>query len=107
MDNAIDIEILRKECVAGNIKWTVHILERMQERNINPTDVIHCIIGGEIIEQYPQAYPYPACLILGMCVDNDTYIHVVAGYGSGFVWIVTVYVPDEDEWINGFTERKR
>ena len=64
-NNELDIRLLQHECVAGRIKWTTHILERMQERNISPTDVIQCIVSGTIIEQYPQAYPYPACLILG------------------------------------------
>jgi hypothetical protein len=31
---------------------------------------------------------------------------VVAGYGGGFVWIITAYEPDEDEWTNGFATRK-
>jgi hypothetical protein len=77
----------------------------MQERNIEPTDIINCIGKGAIIEQYPQAFPYPACLILGTRVNN-TYIHVVAGYGGEFVWIITAYEPDENEWTDGFAARK-
>jgi len=77
----------------------------MQERNIEPTDVTNCINNGKIIEHYPQAYPYPACLILGK-KDNGTYIHVVAGYAYDFIWMITVYEPDENVWINGFSERK-
>ena len=105
MNNELDIKTLRQECAVGHIKWTAHILERMQERNIEPSDVINCINNGKIIEQYLEAYPYPACLILGTKVNN-TYIHVVAGYGNGFIWIITAYKPDETEWINGFTTRK-
>ena len=105
MNNELDINILRQLCAAGHIKWTSHIFERMQEHNIEPTDIINCVNTGKIIEQYPQAYPYPACLILGTSVNNVN-IHVVVGYGSGFIWIVTVYEPDENKWINGFTTRK-
>ena len=103
----LDLEALRNKCDAGHIKWTVHILEKMQERNIEPTDVINCIKTGRIIEQYPQAYPYPACLVLGQTTNNEKYIHVVAGYGMEFIWIVTVYEPDENEWENDFSVRKR
>jgi hypothetical protein len=28
------------------------------------------------------------------------------GYGNGYIWIVTAYKPDENEWINGFSTRK-
>jgi len=105
MNDSLDIEVLRKECNAGHLKWTAHTLEKMQERKIEPTDVISCILNGTIIEQYPQAYPYPACLILGKTA-SDVIIHSVIGYGNSHLWIVTVYEPDENEWINGFTERK-
>ena len=109
MSNELDIKTVRQECAAGNIKWTAHVLERMQERNIEPTDIVNCINNGKIIEQYPEAYPYPACLILGTINSANsltTHIHVVVGYGSGSVWVITAYKPDEAEWINGFTIRK-
>ena len=106
MDDMLDIETLKQECDAGRIKWTVHILEKMLERNIGPTDVINCIRTGRIIEQYPQAYPYPACLILGLTTNKDKCIHVVVGHGMGYLWIVTVYEPDENEWTNECSERK-
>jgi len=105
MDNELDISILRQACSSGQIMWTTHTLERMQERNIEPSDVVHCISNGKIIEQYPQAYPYPACLILGTG-KSLTDIHVVLGYGNDLVYIVTVYEPNLDEWEDGFSTRK-
>ena len=108
MDDTLDLDIekIRQTCADGRIKWTAHTLERMQERGIEPTDVINCVKNGKIIEQYPQAYPYPACLILGKKTDN-TYIHVVLGYGMDFIWIVTAYEPDEDEWQSDLSERRK
>ena len=105
MSDFLDTEVLAQECNAGYIKWTAHILEKMQERSIEPAEVIFCISSGTIIEHYPNAYPHPACLILGTTA-NGRCIHIVAGYGSGFVWIVTVYEPDENDWIDGFSVRK-
>jgi len=105
MNDELNIADLRQKCLAGQIKWTAHTLERMQERKIEPTDVINSIINGKIIEQYPQAFPYPACLILGLKTSNS-FVHVVVGYGSGFIWIITAYEPDENIWSMGFFERK-
>jgi hypothetical protein len=105
MSCEIKISDLSRECAAGHVKWTAHTLERMQERDIKPDDVMYCINNGKIIEQYPQSYPYLACLILGTRMDN-TYIHVVVGYGEGLIWIITVYEPDKNKWINSFTARK-
>jgi len=56
-------------------------------------------------EQYPQAFPHPACLILGTG-KKVTNIHVVLGYDNSFVYIITVYEPDINEWENGYTIRK-
>ncbi|MFG6337693.1 MAG: DUF4258 domain-containing protein [Lachnospiraceae bacterium] len=33
-------------------------------------DIIFCIHEGEIIEQYPDDYPYPSCLILGFTMKK-------------------------------------
>jgi len=106
MNNHLDINILKEACLSGNVQWTIHILEKMQERDVEPSDVISCISTGTIIELYPDAFPYPACLVLGTTV-KQSFLHVVVGYGGGYIWIVTVYEPNEREWENGFTTRKR
>ena len=51
-----------------------------------------CIRDGEVIEDYPDDYPFPSCLILGHG------IHVVCGIGEGKAWIVTAYRPTLDKW---------
>jgi hypothetical protein len=76
----------------------------MQERDIERIDIIDCIMNGKIIEQYPDAYPYPACLILG--IVRNMPIHVVVGHGSGYIWVITAYKPNETEWTNDFSTRK-
>ena len=48
----------------SNIKWAKHCLERMQERDISIMDVESCLQTGEIIEDYPDDFPHPSCLIL-------------------------------------------
>lgn len=87
----------KKLCVGGAIKWTTHIMIRLQERNINPSDVKSCIMTGRIIEEYKDDYPYPSCLILGASVNGE-YLHSVMGIGNNFLWLITAYYPDKDEW---------
>jgi len=105
MNVELEIIALRQKCSSGQIKWSTHALARMQERSIEPNDVIHCINNGKIIEHYPQAYPYPACLVLGTR-GYGTCVHIVVGYGSDLIWIITAYKPDETEWTNEYSERK-
>ena len=60
------IEELRKICTIENIEITLHAAKRLEQRGILLKDIIECIKNGEIIEQYPDDYPFPSCLILGI-----------------------------------------
>ncbi|MCL2048484.1 MAG: DUF4258 domain-containing protein [Defluviitaleaceae bacterium] len=84
--------------------WTEHSMLRLRERSIKRADVVACIMNGEIIEQYPSAYPHPACLVLALIKDNP--IHVVAGIGGGNLSIITVYYPTLDKWERDYKTRK-
>ena len=64
-------------CQQGKILWTQHCLQRMQERDISRADVKRGIETGEIIEEYPEDYPNPSCLIFGYAVDGRI-LHIVA-----------------------------
>ena len=101
----LSISELRILCSSSKIKWTTHILMRLQKRNINPSDVRNCIMTGKIIEQYPTDYPYPSCLTLGHDMGSR-YLHVVVGSGGGFIWLITAYHPTLNEWESDFTTRK-
>ena len=101
----MDINVLRKICIPENIELTKHAAKRLEQRGISINDVIHCIMHGEIIEQYPTDYPYPSCLILGVSTD-DNFIHAVIGSDQSQLWIITAYYPDINKWDEGFRVRK-
>lgn len=99
------IERLKELCAAGQIIWTEHTMKRIMERRISRADVKACIMSGEIIEQYPDDYPYPSCLVFGFAVEGRI-IHVVAGEGDGSLWIITAYWPDPLKWDDTLKIRK-
>ena len=99
------IDVLHKLCNDGKMKWTTHILARLQERGIQPSDVKKCIMTGKIIEEYMADYPYPSCLVLGFNV-NGQHLHSVIGVGSDFLWLITAYYPNIEIWENDFKVRK-
>ena len=101
----LSMEELHKLCAERKFKWSAHILTRLQQRDIQPSDVRNCIRIGKIIEQYPTDYPYPSCLVLGRDTKQNA-LHVVVGVGEGFLWLVTAYHPDPDEWENDYATRK-
>ena len=98
---ALDILELRKLCIPKNIRITLHAAKRLEQRGIFLKDVISCITNGEIIEQYPDDYPYPSCLILGMSIE-DKYLHVVIGNHESDLFLITAYFPSFDKWESDF-----
>ena len=64
------------------------------------SEVMRAIMTGEVIEDYPDDYPYPSALISG----NG--LHVVAGVGDGRLWLITSYRPDPEQWEDDLKTRK-
>ena len=54
----LTIDELRGLCTPDNIYLTLHASKRLEQRGILIDDVISCIMTGEIIEEYPNDYPY-------------------------------------------------
>ena len=101
----MDINYLRELYNSGSIKWSVHCLERMQERDITIDDIGCCINNGEIIEEYPNDYPHPSCLILGINI-NGNYLHVVAGSDGKILFIISAYYPSLQKFEADYRTRR-
>ncbi|MCL2249370.1 MAG: DUF4258 domain-containing protein [Oscillospiraceae bacterium] len=86
------------------VELTDHYLNMLVKRSISFDDVRSAILSGIIIEQYPDDYPYPSCLILGYAQNEP--LHIVAGLGNDKLWIITTYKPDVDKWEDDFKTRK-
>ena len=95
----MNLEIYQKLCSESKILWTQHCLQRMQERDISRADVKNGIATGEIIEDYPEDYPNPSCLIFGYNV-NGRILHIVAGCDNINIYIITAYYPDTKKFEN-------
>lgn len=61
-------------------------------------------MNGEIIENYPEDYPFPSALVLEC--KNGKPMHIVAGIGKNKLWIITAYYPDEKHWSSDYKTRK-
>jgi hypothetical protein len=66
----LQINLIKKLVNDNSVKWSGHVLKRMLQRQITTDDVISCIMSGEIIESYPDDYPFPSCLIFGYTINN-------------------------------------
>lgn len=99
------MEQIQELCERSALKWSTHCLERMQERDISRADVKKCMMGGELIEDYPTDFPHPSCLIFGYTTDNKV-LHVVAGTDGTYVYVITAYFPNTDKFESDLKTRK-
>jgi hypothetical protein len=79
----------------------------MYERRITEEEVIHVIEHGEVVEDYPDDYPYPSSLILGLASGRSIHVVVAVEPGTKTCYIITVYLPDPERWASGFKTRRR
>lgn len=101
----VNIETIKQMNKPEKIALTKHAKERLVERNITIADIIKCIATGEIIKQYEDDKPLPSCLILGHSVNN-TYIHIVVSNDEKYIYLITAYYPNPEQWESDFKTRK-
>jgi hypothetical protein len=58
-----------------------------------------------IIEDYPDDKYSPSCLILGLTINNRPLHLQVSRRESDILTIITLYDPDQTEWIN-YSQRR-
>lgn len=88
------------------IQFTDHASKRASERSIDIiTDILPALENGQIIEEYPEDYPYKSFLILG-CTSLEKPLHIVCAIVNNILWIITEYFPDTTQWESDFKTRK-
>ncbi len=101
----IDLQAIQSLNRPESIAITEHARIRLTERNITVTDVIKCIASGEIIKQYEDDKPIPSCLILGK-PDGEKCIHVVISHDEEYIYLITAYHPNSEQWEPDYKTRK-
>jgi len=101
----LDINKIRQLCAEHKVEWTIHVSKRLLQRSISAFEVEVSISNGIIIEDYPDDYPYPSCLLLGKTVD-DRVLHIVCAINNDMLWIITAYEPNLMEWEADYRTRK-
>lgn len=94
----MNINDIKDKVLNGRYEFRKHALERASSRGIGPLEIKEALLGGEIIENYPDDPRGECCLIYGKS-EKGRNLHIVCGLAHNIVWIITVYVPSEREWI--------
>jgi len=101
----LHIDDIRNLCHDECIAMTKHAKSRLTERNITIDDIKNALLKGEIIKQYEDDLPFPSCLLLGSTIQN-AFIHVVASIDNGYLYIITAYYPNKNDWDVDYKTRK-
>ena len=98
----MEIEAIIEAIKAGRIAVSRHSLREAANDDLVLGEIYLAIIeSAELIEDYLDAYPAPACLILGFNTTGDP-IHSVWSYDriKRTARLITVYRPDPERWSN-------
>jgi Domain of unknown function (DUF4258) len=101
----MDIQLIMEQVRRGTYYWRQHAIQRSIERGIREEEVVEALLDGEIIEEYPEDKYGPSCLVLGRTSARRT-LHVQCSLPPT-VWIITLYEPDSEEWIDFRTRKGR
>lgn len=88
-----------------NIVLSKHANIRCLLRVINSEDIWTVLRSGEIIEDYPNDYPYPSCLMLAF-LSADKPMHVCCAVVGRKINVITAYYPDSERWEEDMKTRK-
>lgn len=100
----MQIETIQELVRSDRVIWTKHVKDRIKQRGISKEEITNGILNGEIIEDYPNDYPFPSCLIWAKG-SNTKIIHIVVSSDDESIYIISVYIPDETKFKDDFKIR--
>jgi hypothetical protein len=104
MSHGFDFESLKQIFERRSYLLTAHASARAVERDIDSSEIEEAVIGGEVIESYPDDKYSPSCLILGV-TQNGRVLHIHVSYPPD-VKVITVYQPAPEAWETDWKTRK-
>jgi hypothetical protein len=79
---------------------------RLKQRRLGSEILIKGAASLEIIESYPDDKYLPSFLLRGEFETSVFRVQIAADVQAGNVRIVTIYIPDPEEWDLGFRARR-
>ena len=102
--SSIDLNGLREAVEAGRYVTTAHAKQRMGLRKITDADAQTVIATGDLAEEYPDAKPFPKCLLMAHVGGEPLY--VACAFGDRYAYIITVHRYDADVWLDPWTRKR-
>lgn len=97
-DPQTDLECIKEQASAENVRVTLHAHQEMVEEEITLEDVLDAIESSRLVENYPEHRRGACCLLCGY-TRNGRPIHVVCTTGREELIVITVYEPKLPKWV--------
>jgi len=96
---------LRQQAEADAFRVTVHGHQEMVEENVLLDEVRQVLLGGTVVEDYPEHKRGPCGLVCGL-TSLGRYVHVVCTTSVEVAVVITVYEPKPPKWTTPFERGK-
>ena len=97
--NAASILNLFKQAVQEQqILLSLHAVEEALRENITRPEIEAALLGAQFLEDYPDWWLGPSCLVYGRTLTGRD-LHMVASYSGLPVTIITVCEPRPPKWV--------
>lgn len=101
------IDVLKIRQLIRDEKYLIksHARKRMAERGIRECEALQVLLKGSIVEETPDAKPFPKCLMMHF-IRKDEPLYVSCATDGEIVYIITVHWYDTGRWIDPWTRRR-
>lgn len=88
------------------ILFLPHAIKQMSrpDRMISTEEIRYAVFNGEIIEKYLNDDRGESCLVFNL--KDKRVIHVVCSPKTGYLAIITAYIPSPEQWTSDFKMRR-
>ncbi|MEJ2737456.1 MAG: DUF4258 domain-containing protein [Anaerolineae bacterium] len=98
MDSAAILDLLKRAVDERQTKISLHAAEEALAEEITRREIEAAMLSAELLEDYPDWWLGPSCLIHGQ-TETGRDLHMVVSYSGLPVTIITVYEPHPPKWI--------
>jgi hypothetical protein len=100
------LALLRQAVREQQVKLSLHAAEEALAEHITRHEIEAVILGAQLVEDYPDWWLGPSCLIYGR-TDTGRDLHIVVSCAELPVTIITVYEPQPPKWVTPTRRREK
>ncbi|MBN1483927.1 MAG: DUF4258 domain-containing protein [Chloroflexia bacterium] len=98
MDAPAILKLLKHAVAERQVKISLHAVQEALAEEITRGEIESAMRDAQFLEDYPDWWLGPSCLILGR-TERGRSLHLVVSYSGLPVTIITVYEPRPPKWI--------